>query len=123
MEGAPARPLQRVNIVGVASFPQDQPDPPAVAHAVRGGPARSCLGGAMPDLMTEREHLLQADRDIADGERRITAQTLLVERLRTAGHDTREAERLLLNLRQTLETWRDHRDAILHEIARLERIS
>ena len=75
----------------------------------------------MPDLQTEQEHLFKAERDIVQGERRITAQALLVERLRRGGHDTREAERLLLNLRQTLDAWRDHREAILREIGRLER--
>lgn len=75
----------------------------------------------MPDLQTEREHLSKADRHIVAGERRIAAQALLVGRLHRGGHDTGEAERLLLNLRQTLETWRDHREAILREIGRLER--
>ena len=74
----------------------------------------------MADLQTEREHLLKADRHIVEGERRITAQALRVERLRGGGHDTDESERLLLNLRQTLEAWWDHREAILREIARLE---
>lgn len=74
----------------------------------------------MPDLQTEREHLSDADRDIAGGERRITDQLLLIERLRQGGHDTGDAERLLLTLRQTLEAWHGHRETILNEIARLE---
>lgn len=74
----------------------------------------------MPGLQTERQHLLEADRHIVAGERRVTAQALRVERLREGGHDTGRAERLLLNLRQTLEAWWEHREAILREIARLE---
>lgn len=75
----------------------------------------------MPELATELKHLAKAERDIADGERHVTAQMLMVERLRDTGHDTREAQRLLLNLRQSLDAWWDHRDAILRVIARLER--
>ncbi len=75
----------------------------------------------MQDSATEFEHLAKAERDIADGERRVTAQMLVVERLRGAGHDARESERLLLNLQQTLGAWRDHREVILRAIARLER--
>lgn len=71
-------------------------------------------------LEMERGHLAKADRDIVDGERRITAQQLLIEQLRVDEHDTSEAERLLLTLRQTLEAWQSHRDLILQAIARLE---
>jgi hypothetical protein len=74
----------------------------------------------MVDLAIEREHLAQADRDIDAGERRIAAQRLLLARLRRDGHETGEAERLLLNFEQTLAMWKAHRDAILREIARLE---
>ena len=76
----------------------------------------------MADLATEREHLTRADRDIVAGERRVTAQVLLIERFRGGGHDTREAERLLLTMQQSLETWQGHRNLILQEIARLERM-
>ena len=74
----------------------------------------------MPELETEREHLVKADCDIAEGERRVSAQLLLVERLREGGHDSANAEQLLLILQQTLEAWQGHRDLILKEIARLE---
>lgn len=82
---------------------------------------QNLLGMNMPELEAERGHLAKADRDIADGERRITAQLLLIEELRTGGHDTNEAERLLLALRQTLEGWWEHRTLIVQAIARLER--
>ncbi len=75
----------------------------------------------MANLTIEREHLAKADQDIAEGERRITAQALLIERLREYKHEARDAEALLLTLRQTLEAWKAHRDEILRVIARLER--
>jgi hypothetical protein len=70
-------------------------------------------------LATEREHLAKADRDI-EGDRRIAAQMLLLARLHRDGHETGEAERLLLNFRQTLKAWKAHREEILREIARLD---
>ncbi len=72
------------------------------------------------DLATERRHLTKADLDIADGEERVAAQVLLVERLRRAESETGEAEKLLLNFQQTLEAWKMHRVLILREITRLE---
>ena len=74
----------------------------------------------MLDLATEKEHLAKAESDIAEGERRITQQTELIERLRRDDHNVGEAETLLETLRQTLRTWQDHRDLILVTIARLE---
>ena len=76
----------------------------------------------MPALEAERRHLAKADCDLADGERRITDQLLLIEQLRTDGHDTTEAENLLLALRQTLEGWWEHLTLIVQAIARLERV-
>ena len=75
----------------------------------------------MTGLAVEREHLVKADDDIAHGERRITGQMLLVERLREIGCETGGAEELLATPRQTLAAWRDHRDEILRRIAHLER--
>ncbi|MBV9783445.1 MAG: hypothetical protein JO264_06460 [Acidisphaera sp.] len=75
----------------------------------------------MSNLEDERRHLAQAEADIVDGERRVSAQELLIEQLRRGGHETREAEVLMLTLRQTLDVWRGHRGSILQEIARLER--
>lgn len=72
----------------------------------------------MPDPALEREHLAKAERDIAEGERRITRQMLLIERMHQEGHDTTEAERLLLSLRETLAEWQAHREKILQELER-----
>ncbi|WP_414473117.1 hypothetical protein [Microvirga sp. M2] len=74
----------------------------------------------MADPVAEREHLARAERDIAEGERRVTRQTLLVEELRRDGRDTGEAERHLLILQETLASWYSHRDLILQELARHE---
>ncbi|MGI4975519.1 MAG: hypothetical protein ACRYG6_01120 [Janthinobacterium lividum] len=74
----------------------------------------------MLTLEIEREHLAKADRDLADGERRISAQVLMIEQLRATGHGTDAAERLLLTLQETLEAWLGHRVLIVEAIARLE---
>lgn len=74
----------------------------------------------MLDLATERQHLVKAEIDIAAGERRIARQAELVARLHLGGHNTVQAEALLETLRETLLSWRDHRDVIRYTIARLE---
>ena len=74
----------------------------------------------MLNLATEREHLAKADRDIAEGEMRISRQVELIEKLREQGHSVSEAEGLLSTLERTLQTWRDHRAEIVRTITRLE---
>ncbi|MGI3778727.1 MAG: hypothetical protein ACRYGC_15670 [Janthinobacterium lividum] len=74
----------------------------------------------MLTLEDERGHLAKADRDLAEGERRISAQMLMIEHLRATGHGTDAAERLLLTLRETLEAWLNHRVLIVEAITRLE---
>jgi hypothetical protein len=67
----------------------------------------------------EGRTLAQADQDIAEGERRVASQMLLIEQLRTDGHDTRLAEKLLAGLVATLTEWRTHRELIIQRIAQL----
>jgi hypothetical protein len=67
----------------------------------------------------EGRTLAQADVDIAEGERRVAAQMLLIEHLRTDGQDTRLAEKLLASLQATLTEWRTHRELIVQRIAQL----
>lgn len=74
----------------------------------------------MPNLAVERQHLVKANRDIAEGEKRILAQTQFIERLRRKGQETDQAELLLLNLQQTLAVWQAHREQIRETIAQLE---
>ena len=60
----------------------------------------------MTDLRKEYGDLAKADPDIAEGEKRVTDQILLIERLTQHGHDTTEAQNLLRNLEETLAQWR-----------------
>ncbi len=71
----------------------------------------------MDELARERHDLVMADNHIVEGERRISRQRALIERLRRDGHDSAAADRLLANLEQTLVGWNDHRHAILRRIA------
>jgi hypothetical protein len=71
-------------------------------------------------LELERLTLVQADRDIEQGEARIERQRELIKHMLTDGRDIGEALVLLNLLRDTLTTWREHRDEIIKTIARLE---
>jgi hypothetical protein len=74
----------------------------------------------MRELERERQHLAKAERDIVEGEERVTRQTFLIDELRRDGHDVAGAEVLLATMQQTLEEFRQHRGLILAEITRLE---
>lgn len=80
--------------------------------------APASLSAVMPDPAVEREHLAKAEHAIAEGERRVTRQMLLIERMRREGQDTSEAERLLLALQETLAEWETHREEVLQELER-----
>lgn len=71
---------------------------------------------AHSELEQERATLGKAERDIADGERRIAEQEVLIERLRVDGQPTAVAEALLTTLHGTLDGWRAHRREILRRI-------
>jgi aryl carrier-like protein len=75
----------------------------------------------MIDLATEKDTLVKADRDIAEGEERITRQVALIAQLREEGYSVSQAEMLLATFRHTLQAWQEHRVAIIHAIDRLER--
>ncbi|WP_298961095.1 hypothetical protein [uncultured Methylobacterium sp.] len=62
--------------------------------------------------------LNEADLHIADVERQITRQLLMIERLRADGQDALEAEHLLVAMHETLATYHEHRRLILGEIGR-----
>ena len=72
------------------------------------------------ELRSERAALVLADRHLRDGEGRVRKQEGIGADLQTAGHDVREAERLLNLLRQILAQWRHHRTLMLQRIAYLE---
>ncbi|MGY3035410.1 hypothetical protein ACVIIV_004580 [Bradyrhizobium sp. USDA 4354] len=60
-------------------------------------------------LNAEQSLLVKADRDIEEGWRRIRDQEDRVRELMAGGHDTRQAERLVSLLKQTLVEWERHR--------------
>ena len=72
------------------------------------------------DAETERAALAKAERDIVEGERRVSAQALRVGRMRANGDDTRDAEHLLLAMRENLAQWHAHRTEILETLRRLD---
>jgi hypothetical protein len=59
------------------------------------------------------EVLAKIDRDIADGERHVAEQIVLIRWMRDECLDTSLAEKLLCNLEQILEHWHAHRQLIL----------
>lgn len=71
-------------------------------------------------LRVERRQLRKAEIDIAEGWRRYRNQQNLVIDMRAAGHDVRQAERLLELLEETLRQWERHRTLIEQRIAYLE---
>ena len=70
------------------------------------------------DLGREYEHLAKADRHIAEGDQRVSAQICLIERMTERGHDTALARDLLRLLEETLMQWQAHRQLILDTLAR-----
>jgi hypothetical protein len=71
-------------------------------------------------LQMECEHLIMADRHLADGEKRVANQIDLIAWMIQKDHDITEAQKLLRNFEETLEQWHVHRQLILAEIARQE---
>ncbi|WP_407118896.1 hypothetical protein [Bradyrhizobium sp. LMG 9283] len=60
--------------------------------------------------LNAEEHLLvKADKDIEEGWKRIRDQEDRLRELMAGGHDTRQAERLVSLLRQTVVEWERHR--------------
>ncbi|MHC4047677.1 hypothetical protein [Bradyrhizobium sp. 23AC] len=60
-------------------------------------------------LNAEQNLLVKADQDIEEGWQRIRNQEDRVRELMAGGHDTRQAERLVDLLKQTLIEWERHR--------------
>ena len=70
-------------------------------------------------LDAEQRLLARADKDIEEGWQRIRDQEDRVQELMAAGHDTRQAERLVDLLRQTLTEWERHRVLIAERVTYL----
>lgn len=76
---------------------------------------------ATVELARERRDLVKAEKDILEGSFRIDQQHLLIERLVEQEHDTVQANVLLKNLQQVLDSWYDHRVLIMARIDLLEK--
>ncbi|MCC8935035.1 hypothetical protein CI1B_02410 [Bradyrhizobium ivorense] len=74
----------------------------------------------MQQLKIEQQLLVKAETDIEEGWTRLRDQQDLMEWLQRAGHDTKQAERLVNLLKQTLVEWERHRVLIEQRIAYLE---
>ena len=71
-------------------------------------------------LKAEKTLLLKAEKDIEDGWKRLHSQQQLLADLQAAGHDSRQAERLVQLLQQTLTEWERHRVLIEERVSYLE---
>jgi mannose-6-phosphate isomerase-like protein (cupin superfamily) len=69
------------------------------------------------DRQMELAHLRLADRHIAEGELRIAAQDMLVERMRVSLQPLGPAEEYLALLRTTMTEWQHHRTMIVAALA------
>jgi hypothetical protein len=76
------------------------------------------LAVAMPDIEQELQHLAQADRQLAEGNRRVAEQIALIEHMTEKSQDTTEARKLLRNFEQILGHFHVHRQLILAALAR-----
>jgi hypothetical protein len=72
-------------------------------------------------LKAERSLLLKAERDIEEGSRRLRNQQQLLADLQASGHDSKQAERLVRLMQETLLEWERHRVLIVDRVAYLER--
>ena len=73
------------------------------------------------DHNAELNRLAQADRHIADAERNVSDQLLLIEKLRRDGHDIRIAEETLKRFEASLHTLREHRHLIVTTIEQIDK--
>jgi hypothetical protein len=69
----------------------------------------------------ERQHLMLADRHLAEARNRITRQEALIRRMKRARHETELAEALLAVLLTSHERFIEHRRTIVAAIAVAER--
>jgi hypothetical protein len=69
---------------------------------------------AFPELCDD---LAVADRDVTEGQERIARQAEVVCELEAQGHDTTEAQNLLLVMQKTLNALNTDRQQIVRELA------
>jgi hypothetical protein len=75
---------------------------------------------AVEELRSEKALLIKAEQDIEEGWRRLRNQQQLLEDLQAGGHDSKQAERLVHLMQQTLIEWERHRVLIEQRILHLE---
>lgn len=75
------------------------------------------------ELVFERDQLAKADVDIEQGRNRYRNQQDLVKAMQFRGQDTKQAERLVELLGETLQQWECHRHLILQRIDHLEELN
>jgi predicted DNA-binding ribbon-helix-helix protein len=76
--------------------------------------------GLQGELEVERVVLIKADKDIAEGEQRLTEQAERLASVRRRGGDMRQAVRLERAFSAALDEWKRHRELILLRIMHLE---
>ncbi|GJE41492.1 hypothetical protein [Methylobacterium soli] len=74
----------------------------------------------MPNWLQEFEHLIQADRLLADWQRRVADQIVCIEEMTAKGYDTDLAEDLLRTMEYTLEVGQRHRQLIVEALSRCD---
>jgi predicted HicB family RNase H-like nuclease len=72
------------------------------------------------DRKTLAEHLEEAERHVALGERHIAEQRERISKLTTDGHDVTEFKALLFQFEETQVQHVQHRDHLLSELGRLQ---
>jgi len=79
--------------------------------------------GRAEELRAEKALLVKSENDIGLGRQRLRNQENLLLELQADGHDTRQAERLVELMRETLAEWERHHVMIAERIAYLESAS
>lgn len=72
------------------------------------------------DRAAEVQRLNLADSHIVNAEKNITAQQIILEKLRVDGHDTHEAEHTLKEMQGLLSGFQEHRQLIVEMIAQID---
>jgi len=68
------------------------------------------------DQKVTKQHLDQAERDLAAGQQLVDEQKRLVATMRRDGHDSTMAEQLLQTFEHSLDAMKHHRNVILEEL-------
>jgi len=68
------------------------------------------------DGATLKNHLDDAERDLAKAHRSVEQQRTLIERMRAQGHDTKTAESMLTTFEHSAHAMEHHRNVLLEEL-------